>query len=507
MGSEKEKEAGATIDAEIWYVYTFDLGNAILKRELNVEGFFEITSLLGLFEPSENSLWVRTESGVKEKTVVWDRGYFPKSIRIADGIDFSSKNHSEKISELITLRKTELTKAFSGFYQEDPGYIRGVMTPILVVLSGESDEDFVLLEPFFRINYDGVFFIEFRLRVKDWNSRRFIKYLNLFEAPIVGGGWPLELAKLNQHFWAVSSGIKFGSREYLKVIETIDDAEVYLEHPEIYPEWKLFPFEFGGIGACFLNDVAENYKYLFVRNLTKSTLSNEKDFGKIFRSSYWQGSTFAVVRDFKNQRYSNTENYTRNKEFITKLFSKNDDYEEKLAPALEENLRLYDDYLLFIDPGFFIKIYNEKGRSKVKIGEGASENLEFMNLDGSTLTIFEYILNLLMGLEIIIDELSDYKNRELGKLVSLKERFNYQKYLLEPSSIPSGEVRAVVERAKRGLWFEEREKAIKEISDELITRGIYYQYKRQNSILIWLTVGIALLGVASLVALLNNINC
>ncbi len=252
MGFEKEKEEGEIIDAEIWYVYSYDLGLEVQEWKTDIEGFFNISSILAIIRPEDDFLYFKGEESLVCTKVNWEKKYFPKGFSFSKSLEFVSEKHRDYVYNLLAFRLSELsTPAFSRDFAGTPDYIKGILLPFYAEfdLGGESTK--IYFEPFFRINYDGVLFLEYRLVVKNLETAEFINRTNLFTYPIHRLHCPLEIAIANQHLASISHGVVYNSKKYQKVMEAIETAEIYSEEVDCLPNYVLHTFEFEGSGPFF----------------------------------------------------------------------------------------------------------------------------------------------------------------------------------------------------------------------------------------------------------------
>jgi len=480
-------------EAEIWYIYTYDLGRELTGNKSVLRDFLSMDSALAIIDFNSDIMAIKENGSVIGTDLVMGEGYFPHTISFEAGTNGKSDFHREKISELVTFKMAQFTQAFTGDYNREPDFYRAVLNPTPLEFYSPDGNFEVVFEPFIRMNYSGIIFIELRLIVNDVNVKRFVDLTNLNLLPIVGGGWTKEQCIINQHLAAIYHNIEFKSKSYKEIINDIEDYEDYADMSAYSPGLRLISFAFRIEDSFFLKNFAENLRYLCLQKLFGTRLASIKDFVKFYRSSYWQLTKFLSLRDFINQRSDNNTNYWRNLEVIKRVFYCVYEPEISGVPPLEDSPRLFDDYLVFVNPGMYLKIYNSWFRDYVRMNAKVSENIEFLNHDASTLSIIEYVLTGLMEREVLIDELAKNDKATVKDYYRLRSRLNYQKYLTDISNIASGEVLEFVKLSKSRYKFDEIENGLQEAIKALMDKATFDKIVNQNRVLISLTVFVVIL--------------
>jgi hypothetical protein len=443
------------IEGEIWYPYTFDLGRDVKDFEKIIDKILELDFVLAGFD-STNETIVYKEKGLIKKTRFVSSEYGPENKYVIE--NRPKDKLIEKAIHFLGLFRLSEIHHFSANYRHFFQYLRFNLSPIVFNIELNGKDELIILEPSLKITTTGILTVTFRLQFTRKNLHEVIKLENLYSAWLKEIAIPSELVSINQNIASLYHGSKINSQTKKFYLDQIKPYEVY-----------------EGINLCSVaadglrfEHIAENYKYLLIEKLFLGRILKPKDFQKIDRTSYWQCRTSVHIVKYDNQEVNASAILDKRKATLFKLFNRVELPVEHSELMELKNLRVFDDYLLFVNRGLTLQVYSSKQiieiEEKFKNDQMQREKLWLIL---GLRVIMDYIdvrfMNLKMWHQLVFsDDLIDQK-----LLIQKLEEKQEQEFLFETDYINTVELQNVISYTKKEMQFDEIEEIIKKRIDLL----------------------------------------
>lgn len=441
------------LEGEIWYPYTYDLGQYVI----DFEGVFPKLLEYNFFLAGFNS--------VEEKT------YFKENEKLFVSQFYSSEVAPEQRFAIETVPKSTLKKTaveflglyrlseinhFGDKYREYFQYLRFVLFPTFLKIEPQIKERFLLLIPIITISSTGILTVTFRLKFRNISFKQLLRLENLYEENIRSVALPQEVMLLHQHLAALYHGLDVKTEVYQDLINVIKPFNL----PE---DIKM---SCGTAENMFISQIADNYRYLIVEKLFFKRKLKESDFENMHRTTYWQCRPSVFVHKFEGQGRKANDIFSKKKESLLKLFFRSDTRARDEHLHSLKNLRAFDDYLLFANVGLTLKIYSKSTSDSLERKyEGNRLQNERLYLNLATQVIMDYIHTLFMNLKVRESLAFNKPPGSIKNLIQNMEDKACLNYLLETDVVHSGELQDLIQHVKNEMGFNVLEEKIRQSFD------------------------------------------
>jgi hypothetical protein len=447
------------IEGEIWYPYTFDLGRDVTGFENVINKVLDLDFVLAGFE-SSGETFAYKENGSLIGSKFVSSEFSPENKFVFN--NRPKDELKEQAIHFLGLQRLSEIHHFSANYRRLFHYLHFALAPIVFKVNLGKEDEFLLLLPSLKITTTGVLTVTFRLNFAGRSLEDVIKLENLYSLSLSGLAIPSELVEINQHIAALYNGVKIHSEVQKFYLDQIKPFEVYQ-----------------GINLCSMSaegmrfeHIAENYKYLLIEKLFLHRKLKPKDFQRIDRTGYWQCRPSVHVFKYDEQEKRASEILSKRKEAVVKLFNRVDVSVEHSQLQELKNLRIFDDYLLFVNKGLTLQVYGYERIKEIEDQyQGNQLQMAKLWLNLGTRVIMDYVDNRFMNLKIW-HQLIHYDNALSQKsLIKKMEDKQEQEFIFEMDYVPAGELQELINVTKAELQFDKIEEQIKKRSDLLALKA------------------------------------